>query len=77
MTDVNYFLPEIIVADQVDSLLLNDIIYRKVYDELIQINKYRNLIFHAHIESADEPMIKKIKSAYRKLLTIIKEKDAK
>lgn len=58
----------------VDALLNNEIIDRIVHGELMQINKYRNLIFHGHVKKADEHMIKKTKNAINKVQNILIKK---
>jgi hypothetical protein len=47
----------------IEALLQNEKIDRKLFDELVQINKYRNLVFHGHVDDADRTMVDKIKTA--------------
>jgi hypothetical protein len=46
-----------------EALLQNEIIDRDFFNELIDINKYRNLVFHGHVEQADEGMVRRTRAA--------------
>jgi hypothetical protein len=46
----------------VSYLVDNDLISKENLYQLLQINKYRNLIFHGHLEKVDKNMVDKIKS---------------
>jgi hypothetical protein len=41
----------------IEALLQNERIDRDFFDELLDVNKYRNLVFHGHVETADAAMI--------------------
>lgn len=47
----------------VEALLQNEVIDRNFFDELMLINRYRNLVFHGHVEDADEGMIERVRAA--------------
>lgn len=47
----------------IDALLQNEKIDRKFLDELLEISKYRNLVFHGHVESADLAMVQRVRAA--------------
>jgi len=47
----------------IDALYRNGIIAEDLYQELQQINKYRNIIFHGHEDRVDELMLRKTKAA--------------
>lgn len=51
----------------VETLLRQELISRGLYDELNQLGKYRNLVFHAHIQEADPSMVERAKRAARQL----------
>jgi hypothetical protein len=47
------------------ALNQNELINRKELDELMMINKYRNLIFHGHQDTVDEGMLKRVRKAQK------------
>jgi len=47
----------------IEALLQNEKIDRRFFDELTEINKYRNLVFHGHIETADARMVARVRAA--------------
>ncbi|MCI0350517.1 MAG: hypothetical protein L0Z53_13920 [Acidobacteriales bacterium] len=47
----------------IEALLQNEKIDREFFEELLEINKYRNLVFHGHIETADPAMVAKVRAA--------------
>jgi len=47
----------------VETLHRQELIHDDFYDELNQIGKYRNLVFHAHIEQADPTMVDRVRKA--------------
>jgi len=51
----------------VEALLQNEMINRQFYEELMQLNKYRNLVFHGHVEQADRTMLELVKKAIAKM----------
>jgi hypothetical protein len=51
----------------VEALLQNEVIDSQFFEELLEINKYRNLVFHGHFEKADKTMIKRVSAAEKKI----------
>lgn len=47
----------------IEALLQNEKIDREFLEELLEINKYRNLVFHGHVETADLAMVAKVRAA--------------
>ncbi|MFZ2149448.1 MAG: hypothetical protein WAV28_19730 [Sedimentisphaerales bacterium] len=47
----------------IDALIQNERIDAGFHDELIKINKYRNLVFHGHLEQADQAMVERVRAA--------------
>ena len=47
----------------IDALSQNEKIDRAFFDELLEINKYRNLVFHGHVDNADLAMLHRVRSA--------------
>lgn len=47
----------------IEALLQNEKIDRWFFDKLLEINKYRNLVFHGHVEEADADMVQSVQSA--------------
>ena len=47
----------------IEALLQNERIDRAFFEELAEINKYRNLVFHGHIDTADPAMVAKVRTA--------------
>jgi uncharacterized protein YutE (UPF0331/DUF86 family) len=43
----------------IDALYQSEIISQDFYNELQQINKYRNIIFHGHENRVDESMLQR------------------
>jgi hypothetical protein len=41
----------------IEALRTNEVIDRATYDELMDLNKYRNLVFHGHLDQVDPKMI--------------------
>lgn len=41
----------------IEALLQNEKIDRNLYLQLLEINKYRNLVFHGHVDEASAPMV--------------------
>jgi hypothetical protein len=58
----------------IESLYQNKIISEYYYYELLNINKYRNIIFHGHETTVDESMLKKTASALIEAKNISKVK---
>lgn len=54
----------------VEALLANERIDRGFYEELLELNKYRNLVFHGHVEQVDSSMISRTKQASDRLETL-------
>jgi cell division protein FtsI/penicillin-binding protein 2 len=47
----------------IDALIENEKIDHRFFEELIEINKYRNLVFHGHVDDADLVMLEKTRKA--------------
>jgi hypothetical protein len=47
----------------IEALLQNEEIDAEFFEELMKINKYRNLVFHGHVNKADEAMVKRVHEA--------------
>jgi hypothetical protein len=50
-----------------DALRQNEIIDRAFFTELLEINKYRNLVFHGHVDQVDPQMVGKVTNASRRI----------
>jgi len=51
----------------VEALSVNEKIDREFYEELMEINKYRNLVFHGHVTQVNSEMVARTKSASEKM----------
>jgi len=51
----------------IDALLQNELIDREFLNELLEINKYRNLVFHGHVSNADKNMVQRVRTATERL----------
>jgi hypothetical protein len=51
----------------IEALLVNEKINRSFYEELLEINKYRNLVFHGHVTQVDEIMVERTRKAVNKI----------
>lgn len=51
----------------IEALLQNERIDRSFFDELMEINKYRNLVFHGHVDQADPRMLRKAQDASKRM----------
>jgi hypothetical protein len=49
----------------ISALNQNELIDRIELDELMQINKYRNLVFHGHQDKVDKGMLDRVKAAQK------------
>lgn len=47
----------------IEALLQNEKINAEFFEELMKINKYRNLVFHGHVDQADQAMVKRVREA--------------
>lgn len=47
----------------IEALLQNERIDSEFFRELMEINKYRNLVFHGHVDSADRRMVERVIAA--------------
>lgn len=54
-----------------DALYHNERIDRPFHSELLEINKYRNLVFHGHVDQADPAMVSRAKAAAKKMQELI------
>jgi hypothetical protein len=55
----------------IEALLQNELIDRQFMNELLEINKYRNLVFHGHVGSADQSMVQRVRAATERLRGIL------
>lgn len=46
-----------------EALRINEKIDGEFYSELLEINKYRNLVFHGHVTQVDAGMVQRVKAA--------------
>jgi len=46
----------------VDALHQNEVISKQLRDMLLRVNKFRNLLFHGHMEKVDEGVLKDLKA---------------
>ncbi len=51
----------------IDALFNHEKIDRQFYDELMEINKYRNLVFHGHVDDADKEMVERVRTAFDRM----------
>jgi uncharacterized protein YutE (UPF0331/DUF86 family) len=51
----------------IEALNRNELINRVELIELLQINKYRNLVFHGHQDKVDPKMLERTKSAQARI----------
>ena len=47
----------------IEALFQNEKIDRPLFAELLELSKYRNLVFHGHVEQADSAMVERVRSA--------------
>lgn len=47
----------------IEALRINEKIDRATYEEMLELNKYRNLVFHGHVEQVDANMATRAKDA--------------
>jgi len=50
-----------------EALLQNERIDRALYEELLEINKLRNLIFHGHVNSVDPANVERVTNASQRI----------
>lgn len=48
----------------INALNQNELINRNELEDLLQINKYRNLVFHGHQDKVDKGMLDRVKNAH-------------
>ena len=46
-----------------EALRMNEKIDNNFYSELLEINKYRNLVFHGHVSQVDAGMVQRVRAA--------------
>ena len=54
----------------IEALFHNERINHNLFSELLEISKYRNLVFHGHVSSVEEAMLQRIQSATDEILKI-------
>jgi hypothetical protein len=47
----------------VDVIFKNELIDHQFYEDLIEINRYKNLVFHGHVDKADLAMVERVQAA--------------
>lgn len=55
------------VRQMVDALYHNEIIDQQLFNDLVEINKFRNLVFHGHRTKVDQGMLDRVNRAIEKL----------
>jgi hypothetical protein len=58
----------------IEALYQNEIIDRALFEELVDINKYRNLVFHGHVQDADESMVKRARAAAARIANLLESR---
>jgi len=53
--------------EMIDLLMLSELVSSADGRELLEINKYRNLVFHGHVEEAERGMIDRVMIARRRI----------
>ena len=61
----------------VNHFYYTEMINTGIYNELLELNKYRNLLFHGHLNEASETMVDKIKNINKTILGSIKINNVK
>lgn len=51
----------------IEALLKNEKINQDFFADLMEINKYRNLVFHGHVDSASVSMVERVRAASRRM----------
>lgn len=51
----------------IEALLQNEKIDSEFFGELMKINKYRNLVFHGHVDKADQAMVERVRAAVSRM----------
>lgn len=51
----------------IEALLKNEKIDQETFSELMEINKYRNLVFHGHVNSASVSMVHRVREASKRM----------
>lgn len=54
----------------IEALYHNELIDRAFFDELIEISRYRNLIFHGHMTDADSVMVARVRKATERITSL-------
>lgn len=55
----------------IEALLQNERVESAFCEELIEINKYRNLVFHGHVEEADDAMVERVRAAAARIKELL------
>lgn len=58
------------VRQMATALLDHALIDDDLHAELVQLNKYRNLVFHGHVQQADAGMVERVHSAAAKVIDL-------
>ena len=59
--------------DIISTFYYTKMIDGRTYEELLELNKYRNLLFHGHINEASETMVEKVTNFNETLIDKLKE----
>jgi len=51
----------------IDAIFQNEKIDHQFYEDLLEINRYRNLVFHGHVDKADLTMVQKVRAAVARI----------
>lgn len=51
----------------IEALLQNEVIDRVFFNELLKISKYRNLVFHGHVDQAEKEMVERVRTASNRI----------
>lgn len=57
--------------EMVEALRMNEVIDQEFYQNLNKINKYRNLVFHAHITEVDSQMIERARQSATRIQNLV------
>lgn len=55
----------------IEALLQDERIDSAFFQELMEINKYRNLVFHGHVEEADDAMVERVRAAAARIKELL------
>lgn len=50
----------------IEALRQNEVVDRALFNELLELNRYRNLVFHGHLDQAEAEMVRRVREAATK-----------